>query len=123
MDKYNLGEVGGITVTELWSGTTGSNTGSTSGTITFEKDLSNYKLLVLDFTVGFNNSKRYFSQIVSVQHVIDFVNNNSTSVKSFGFCWGYSGSSDFFNILNTSTLKSWDYSTSNSQCVRILGIN
>ena len=30
MDKYNLGTVGGITVTELWSGTTGSLTNAVS---------------------------------------------------------------------------------------------
>ena len=116
--KYNLGTVSGISVTELWSGTTVG-----TGTITFEKDISEYKLLVLDFIVNFNGARYFSNQIISTQHIINVVNYKESQTKIFSLCWGYSGSSDYFNILNTSTLNSWDYISNNSQCTRIVGIN
>ena len=124
MDKYNLGTVVGMTVTELFSGSEGNMSGSGVGTITLNDDVSNYNFLVFDLIVGFNDTIRYFSKIISCPHFLEFLDSNNNNKKaSFGFIWGYPPSTDFFNLLYTSTLKTIDFNCLNSKCVRILGIN
>ena len=122
MDKYNLGIVGGITVTELFSGSEGNVSGSFSGTLTLNDDISNYKFLVFDLMTDFNNSMRCFSRIISCPHYLERIGNSSIK-WSFFLCMGYSSSNDYFNITSISTLKTINFTGSNSKCVRILGIN
>ena len=122
MDKYNLGTVGGITVTELWSGLVGNLTSIVTGKITLNDDITNYKFLVFDFHCGFGGGTRYYSRVISVQQFTNlFKETNANSTISF--CWGYSNTSDYFDIAKDSTTKVLNTNSNLTQCIRILGIN
>ena len=129
MDKYNLGKVGGMTMTELFSGTAGNPDNiSNSGTITLNDKLSNYKFLVFDFKVKLflNNKYYYISKIILSDQIVNLVNLKEPNTL-VDFCWHYSNvyknENDYFDIFNTSTLTSLDYDSRRSQCIRIVGIN
>lgn len=123
-DKYNLGTVGGIAVTELWSGIEGGlGTISKSGSITLNDDITNYKFLVFDLKIahGTTNS-RYITKLISVEQIKNLINDNISSVD-ISFVWGYSSNTDFFDIRCGTTTKILQYTANNSQCIRIVGIN
>ena len=126
MDKYNLGTVGGMAVTELWSGIAGNLeiVGVSTGTITLSDNLSNYKFLVFDFKVYLKVDGNYFyiSKIISSQQFLNLIADNKPNTM-VDFCWGYARENDYFNIHNTSTLTSLDYECESIQCLRIVGIN
>ena len=121
--KYNLGTVGGIAVTELWSGIAGNIKGSGNGTITLSDDLSNYKFLILDFCCSCNDTEIwYYSRTISVKQVINYFNNTNTGIY-IAFACGYRSSSDYFTIYKNSTTKALNISCYCTQCLRIVGIN
>ena len=124
MDKYNLGTVGGITVTELWSGSVGNLTGVVDkAKITLNDDFTNYKFLIFDFHCGLNGGTRYYSRVISVQQIINLFNDadNSTTIS---FCWGYGNTTDYFDIRHKdSTTKVLNTNSNSTQCIRIFGIN
>ena len=67
-DKWNktADKVGGMAVTELWSGSVGNLTSVLDkAKITLNDDFTNYKFLVFDFCCGANNGtgKRYYSRV------------------------------------------------------------
>ena len=124
--KYNLGTVGGISATELFSGSVGNITGNNTSKITLNDDITNYKFLVFDFYCGFSNgntSKRYYSRIISAKQFTNLFNNANTSVN-ISFCWGYSDYTDYFDIIKDGTTTNVLSTRSNfTQCIRIVGIN
>ena len=125
-DKYNLGTVGGIAVTELWSGSAGNITGDGECRITLNDNITNYKFLIFDFycTANGNIAKRYYSKFISVQQFTNFFNNADPANTTISFTWGYSGYTDYFDILRDGTTTNvlsifYNY----TQCLRIVGIN
>ena len=128
-DKYNLGNVGGMAVTELWSGSVGSLTGVVDkAKITLNDEFTNYKFLVFDFQCSYNgnaSSKKYYSKVISVQQFINLFNNEDATTKSISFNWGYSNLADYFEIYkdSTSTTKVLNTVSNYTQCTRIVGIN
>ena len=125
MDKYNLGTVGGITVTELWSGSVGDITGIVDkAKITLNDDFTNYKFLIFDFYCGFSGgaAKRYYSRVISVQQFTNLFNNTDATTR-ITFTWGYGNSTDCFDIYQDSTTKVLNTVSNCTQCIRILGIN
>ena len=129
MDKYNLGKVDGMTMTELFNGTAGNPDNiSNSGTITLNDKISNYKFLVFDFKVKLYTINRYYyiSKIILSEQFLNLIADNNPQTM-IDFCWHYTNvyknENDFFDISSTSTLTSLNYSSRRSQCIRILGIN
>ena len=123
--KYNLGTVGGMAVTELWSGSAGSLVGEDIGiTVTLNDDITNYKFLIFDFycALGGNNSIRYYSRVIPVQQFINLINGTNTNTL-VSFCWGYSNVDDYFEFNKVSTTRVLNASCRYSRCTRILGIN
>ena len=122
-DKYNLGTVSGITVTELWSGIEGDLTASKSGSITLNDDITNYKFLVFDLKIAYSTTaSRYVTRLISVEQIKNLINDNTNNI-SISFVWGYSNTTDYFNIIYGTTTKILKYADSKSQCIRIVGIN
>ena len=113
--KYNLGTVGGMAVTELWSGTTGA-----TGGITLNDDITNYKFLVFDFKTLNGADNIYFTKLISAEQMKKLINNNNVFIS---FVWGYSSNNDYFNLVYGTTTKILHYSASITQCTRIVGIN
>lgn len=123
MDKYNLGTVSGITVTELWSGSVGDITGIVDkAKITLNDDLTNYKFLVFDFYCGFDGGTRYYSRVISVQQFTNLFNDTDANTR-ITFCWGYGDFTDCFDIYKDSTTKVLHTVSGFTQCIRIVGIN
>ena len=125
-DKWNktADKVGGIDVTELWSGSVGNLTGVVDKTkITLNDDLTNYKFLVFDLYCGTNRgeTKRYYSRIISVQQFTNLFNKDSSSRISFTY--GYGNFTDCFDIYYDSTTKVLNTVSNSTQCLRIVGIN
>ena len=121
--KYNLGTVGGMAVTELFSGSVGSISAVNNIKITLNDDLTNYKFLVFDLNCVRNaSSNRYYSRIVSVQQFINLINSTDTDTL-VSLCWGYSNCDDYFEFNKVSTTRVLNTSCRYSICTRILGIN
>ena len=125
-DKYNLGTVGGMAVTELWSGSVGNLIGSNIGTkITLNDDITNYKFLIFDFCSVYSadvSAKRYYSRVISVQQFTN-VFNDANANTAVSFNWGYGSATEYFDIQKNSTTKVLNFNSSYTQCLRILGIN
>ena len=125
-DKYNLGTVGGITVTELFSGSVGNITGAGAAKITLNDDLTNYKFLIFDMYCSFSTggaNRRYYSRVISVQQFINLINKGNAST-TISITWGYSNLNDYFDIKHDSTTtKVLNFSSNFTQCLRIVGIN
>ena len=123
--KYNLGAVGGITVTELWSGISGQAVGA-GGEVTIElnDDITNYKLLVFEFKVSYSNGTNftYYDAITTSSRFINLINGGSNNTF-LDFCWGYGTENNYYEIKPWSTTKTLKATDRNSQCMRILGIN
>ena len=125
MDKYNLGTVGGINVTELFSGSVGSLAGNFAGKITLNDDITNYKFLIFDLYCYADGGagKIYYSRVISVQQFTNLF-NNADNTPHISFCWGYSSYNDFFEIVkNDTTTKVLNITSRYTQCLRIVGIN
>ena len=123
--KYNLGTVGGMAVTELWSGTTGSLISAVSGVkIALNDEFTNYKFLVFDLCTGYDNGtlKRYYSKVISVQQIINLINNADAN-EHITFTWGFGSYNDCFEILQDSTTKVLNTNSQYTQCTRIVGLN
>ena len=123
--KYNLGTVGGIAVTELWSGSVGNLTSQATYKITLNDDLTNYKFLIFDFWCTVNgdmSTRRCFSRFVSVQQFINLF-NSAVASTTLVFCWGLNNINDFFVINKDSTTKVLNAMSMYTQCLRIVGIN
>ena len=123
--KYNLGTVGGMAVTELWSGSAGNITSSGADKITLNDNITNYKFLIFDFYCSANGStaQRYYSKFISVQQFTDFFNNTNTDTN-ISFVWGYDSCTDYFDIIkNGTTTKVLNFICNYTQCLRIVGIN
>ena len=121
--KYNLGTIGGMTVTELWSGSVGNLAGIVNNVkITLNDDFTNYKFLVFDFNRGFNGGSRYYSRVISVQQFTNLFNNTDT-IACINFNWGYGSDTDYFDIYQDSTTRVLNISSNSTQCTRIVGIN
>ena len=124
--KYNLGNVGGMAVTELWSGSVGNVTGGGAGEIILNDNITNYKFLIFDFycTADGSIAKRYYSKFISVQQFTNFFNNADATNTTISFTWGYSGYTDYFDIRrNGTTTKVLNFIYNYTQCLRIVGIN
>ena len=123
MDKYNLGTVGGMAVTEIFRGSVGSLTGSIISKITLNDDITNYNFLVFDFHCGYGRGSRYYSRVISVQQFINLFNDADINT-TISFCWGYSTTNDYFDIqYKDSTTNVLNTASNYTQCIRILGIN
>ena len=123
--KYNLGTVGGMAVTELWSGSVGNLASEGTGKITLNDDLTNYKFLIFDLyctSAGDISTRRYYdSKVVSVQHLINEF-NEAVADTNMVFCWGHSND-DIFAITKDSTTKVLNFKSRYTHCTRIVGIN
>ena len=123
--KYNLGTVGGMAVTELWSGSVGSFATAVLGSkITLNDEFTNYKFLAFDFCCSFNGRepKRYHSEFISVQQFTNLF-NNADATTNITFTWGFGSYNDCFEILKDSTTKVLNTNSQYTQCTRIVGIN
>ena len=121
--KYNLGTVGGIAVTELWSGSVGSLADRVDNVkITLNDDLTNYKFLVFDFHCEYYSSRKYYSRVISVQQFTNLFNNTNAS-EQISFAWGYNNANDYFEIAKDSTTKVLNIVSNCTECIRIVGIN
>ena len=123
--KYNLGTVGGMAVTELWSGSVGHLTGSAvlEAKITLNDDLTNYKFLIFDFYCSYNGNdpKVYYSRVIPVQQFINLFNNAATAL--IAFTWGFGNLNDAFYIRKDSTTNVLNTDSQYTQCLRVVGIS
>ena len=122
--KYNLGNVGGMAVTELWSGSAGNFSGSTTGvTLTLNDDITNYKFLVFCFKVANNVTDIIqVTKLISVEQIKNLINDNKGNVY-VSFVWGYSSNDDYFNLVHGTTAKILHCDANKPLCTRIVGIN
>lgn len=123
--KYNLGPVGGMAVTELWSGTSGQLVGKDNDiTVTLNDDITNYKLLVFDFKVSHNSGKSfiYNSKIITPSQIINLINDNNINTW-VTFCWGYGDTTDYYELHAGGTTRTLKAISNNTVCLRIVGIN
>ena len=112
-NKYNLGEVGGITKTELYNGNI-----SSVGTYDLSDSVDNYKLIVIEhYLVNSGSVPYYRSETIAVshknineQHIVCHGNDTVSSYVNFYF------SSDGKQIIATTTGGNYHIS-------KIYGIN